>query len=153
MCIFLTECPISQELLCYPCTVTTIGQVKMTSVPAWLMAIKVETFLWDWRTHIMRMNVIRAVRYIPENSNLLLYADFKIYGSNNYISCRGNTTILFCSTLSLTLWVRRICLRIMKPFCTLVKVKGKSFPCLCREGIQGAQRYSSTICNQGSVWR
>jgi len=25
----------------------------------------------------MRMDVIKAVRYIPENSNLLLYADFR----------------------------------------------------------------------------
>jgi hypothetical protein len=62
----------------YPCTATTIGQVNMTSVPVCLMGIKVNTFSGGWRTHIMRTDVIEAVRYIPENSNLLLYADSRI---------------------------------------------------------------------------
>jgi len=36
----------SRITVLYPCTVTTIGQVKLTSVPVWWTAIKVKTFSW-----------------------------------------------------------------------------------------------------------
>jgi hypothetical protein len=55
----------------YPCTATKIVQLKMTSVPVCLTGIKVKTFSGGWRTHIMRMDVIETVSYVPENSTLV----------------------------------------------------------------------------------
>ena len=74
----------------------------------------------------MRMDVFKAVSYIPENSNLLLYAvsrsvDMSIKKLNvHYV------TILYLSV-----------------------GKRKVSPCLCHEGMQGEQRYISTVCNHG----
>jgi len=74
----------------------------------------------------MRMDVFKAVSYIPKNSNLLLYAvsrnvDMSIKKLNVHYE-----TIVYLS-----------------------EGKRKVSPCLCPEGIQGEQGYISTVCNHG----